>query len=255
MALGDNVNNQNKRNYSPVVYSQYRMSNTESVIDPTNLSTTFTNNMLKISIAPKKTTAGDNIEWDHENGISAFLTHTKARMLYNEIETFQANPNAYSNLGVVSGAGLISISNGKEFGINNPVLVIRKLDSSTGKVESSFAYEFKTEYNYYIRNFDESTADFDKIYDASLELEQIKTLLKTYYEAMTGATAYSVIDNMKYDTSRMNTKIDLISEKLGIEKATGGNYNNSNKSSNSIFNNKPARNFSQGTLDDIESQM
>jgi hypothetical protein len=70
---------------------------------------------------------------------------------------------------------------------------------------------------------------------------------------MTGAIAYSFIEQNKYDNSRINTKLELIAEKLGVE-FTGGKYNN-NKSSNSIFNTKEPRNFSSATLDDISSQM
>lgn len=256
MALGDIANNnQQKGKNNPVVYSQYGFGNSESTVDPTRLSTSFWNGMLKLTISPKKgMKANGMVEWDDENSISLYLTHTKARILHDEIILFMQNPEAYNNLGIPSGAGLISISNGKELGIASPCLIIRKLNADNGQVEASFAYEFKQDYHYSIRNFDESTADFDKIYHNNLELEQLLCLLRTYFEAMSGAVAYTVIDNMKYDTSRLNTKINAISEKLGIEYNAGGGYRQQ-KSSTSLFNNKEPRNFNTSTLDDIESQL
>lgn len=255
MALGDNYNknnSNNNKNYSPTVYSAYKFNNADSKVDPTTLAPSFWNGMLKLSIAPKKETNNGEIAFDYEQSISLYLTHTKARLLLEEIEEFQRNPNMYKNVGVSSGSGLISLSNGSEFGVNSLILVIRKLNPESGQVESSMAYEFKQDYHYTIRDFEESTVGFSKVFYESIELEQFKTLLKSYYEAMTGAVAYSIIDNLKYDTSRFNTKIDLMMDKLGIEKKT--NYsNNSSKSSSSIFDNKESRNnnYLSSSMDDI----
>lgn len=255
MALGDVANNNSQKGkYQPQVFSGYGFNNSESNVDKTKLSCSFWNKMLKLSIVPLKGVNPSGIpEWDEDNAISMYLTHVKARILHDEIELFMRDREAYNNLGVPSGAGLVSISSGKELGTSNPCLIIRKLNPETGGIESSYAYEFKQDYHYSIRNFDESTSDFDKIYHNDTELEQLKTLLKSYYEAMTGAVAYSVIDNMKYDMSRINTKITSIAEKLGVEYSSQGG--GSRKSSSSIFNNKEGRNFTTSTIDDIESQI
>lgn len=253
MSLGETYNNNNKdkSKSSPVVYSSYKMSNTESKVDTTGLASSFWNNMLKISITPMKENEG---KWtfDQDNEISVYLTHTKARILFLELQEFLANPQAYNNMGVTTGAGLISISNGKEFAVNCPCLVIRKL-SSEGVVESSAAYQFKEDYHKSIRNFDEKTLDYDAIMYNNLEINQLMTLLETYYEAMTGAIAYSVIDQSKYNNSRINTKLDSVCDKLGIEYG-GGKYSNKQQST-SIFNTKEPRNFNRSTIDDIESQI
>lgn len=262
MALGDNYNN-NKKNYSPSVYSQYKFNNIESAIDKTTLAPSFWNSMLKISIAPMKGNDPNNVEFDYDNGINIYLNHTKARMLYQEICKFQENPEQFNNVGVPSGAGLITITNGKEFGKNATCIVIRKLNSETGAVESSFAYEFKSDYHYSIRNFDESNNGFDKVYYNELELEQFKMLLTSYYESMTGAVAYSVIDNMKYDMSRINTKLNSVAEKLGVSygkgnKGTGGNnsyFNQANGNNQSNNTSNSGSSYSAATYDDIMSQM
>lgn len=256
MALGDMAiqNNNDKGKYNPTVYSPYRLSNPESTVDPTALGAKYWNGMLTLTISPRKNTTDGSIAYDSDNAVSIYLTHTKARILHDELLKFVEDPNQFNNVGVPSGTGLISICNGKEFGITTPCLVIKKLNAENGSVESSFAYEFKQDFHYSIRNFDESKSEFDKIYYNTLEIEQLATLLKTYYEAMSGAVAYTVVDNMKYDVSRMTTKITAIGEKLGVEFGGGNGYKN-NKSSSSIFNNKEPRNFSSGTLADIENQM
>ena len=38
-----------------------------------------------------------------------------------------------------------------------------------------------------------------------------------YVKAMTGAISYSVMDMARFDVSRINTKIELVMNKLGIE--------------------------------------
>lgn len=256
MSLGDFSNNSNynnnKKQYSPRVYSQYRMSNTESTVDATSLNPSFWNNMLVLSISPKKETSDGSIAFDHENAAAIYLSHTKARLLYEEICTFQENPDMYSNVGVSSGAGLITLSNGKEYGVNCPLIIVSKINGESGQIESSYAYQLKEDYHYSVRNFDKDTSEFDKIYHNNIELEQIKTLLMSYYESMTGAFAYSVIDNMKYDMSRINTKLDSCAEKLGVEYKGKGNY--SNKPSGSMFDKKEGRGFNKNSsIDAIES--
>lgn len=256
MSLGDFSNNSNynnnKKQYQPKVYSQYKMSNAESTVDATALSTSFWNSMLVLSISPKKDTKDGSIAFDHENAATIYLSHTKARLLYNEICIFLENPEQYLNVGVSSGSGLITISNGKEYGVNCPLLIISKVNPETGVIDSSYAYQFRQDYHYSIRNFDKNTSDFDKVYHNNLEIEQLKTLLMSYYEAMTGAMAYSVIDNMKYDISRINTKLDSCAEKLGVEYKGRGNGNSNNRTGGSIFDKSEGRGFSNSTLDDIE---
>ena len=250
-----NQNESKKQQYSPTVYSPYRMSNVEDSIDRSCINFTYWNNTLKISIAPKKPSNNDEVSFDYENAIAIYLNHTKARILHDEICKFQEDPEKYNSSGIPSGQGLITISNGKEFGIACPCIVIRKVDES-GMPTSSYAYQIKNNYYYSIRNYDEKKGTFDKVTSdyANIELEQIKTLLMEYYKAMTGAIAYSVLDQNKYDTSRMSTKIDQIASKLGVQfggAGGGGNY----KSSTSAFNSRPATNYTSSTLDDISREM
>lgn len=231
MAFGDNDNNSRKY-YEPSVYSGYAMSNTDG-IDPSALNYQFVNGLMKISIAPMLPNAkpGDKELWDRENAAVIWLTHTKARMLAEEIKYIMSHPDEINNGGVPSGSeGLISFSNGKELGATSPCLIIRKLDPNTGDVVSSYAYQFKAEYHYAIRNFDQASKEFDKFFYNDLEVDQFVTLLESYYNNMTGAVAYGVMYGAKYDIQKQHTKMKLIMDKLGIEQnpeySKGGNYNN-----------------------------
>ena len=84
MALGSSDNNE-KKNYEPRVYSPYKMSNIEG-IDPSYLGVTFFRNLLQLAISPMNKNTGDKISFDHDNAIVVYLTHTKARILRNEID-------------------------------------------------------------------------------------------------------------------------------------------------------------------------
>lgn len=261
MSLGSNYNNEKKSNvFDPMVYTPYRMNNAESMVDKTCITFSYWKNVLKITIAPKKDTGNDETVFDMDNGISIYLSHSKARILADVMRKFLADPEKWDNSGVPAGQGLITISRGKEFNSQHPLMIIRKIDQS-GNVISSFAYEFKTNYFFAVNNYQEN-GSFNKIFDTynTLEIEQMITLLEEYYKAMTCATAYSVVDQMKFAENRVSTKLGKIAEKLGVE--LGGSGNGSRSYNNSYFNNngttQPSSDSSNGggythaTLDDIE---
>lgn len=252
--LGDTYNNNKydrKVNNDPTVYSAYKYSNTEG-IDPSQLNISFWNSTLKISISPKKNTPNGEIAYDHENNAVIYLSHTKARILAEEIIAFKKGK--INNVSVDTPKGVISVSNGKEFGVNSTFLVIRTFDMENNTVASSYAYEFKKGFHYGIRNFDEKNLnDFEKVFYDDLELDQFVTLLTEYYKAMTGAVAFSVVDQLKYNNSRTQTKLDSIAMKLGIDWTNGGNKSGGNKTS--FFSNKEPQGssvFKSGSLSDLE---
>lgn len=263
MALGDTYNNNEKKNYSPSVTSGYRFSNPDSNIDKTSLSFAFWNKLLKISIAPKKETEGDTIAFDHDNAGSVYLSHTKALIFYKEIMKFlegYVNGNIPTNIGVSSGKdGLIYICDGKEFNAEGPCLVIRKIDEN-GKCTSTYVYEFRRGVHTSVFNYIEKTSSFEsRTYDL-IEIEQIANLLKEYYQSMTMATAYSIQETNKYDNSRIQTKLKVIGEKLGVEfksststRTSNSSYFSSAKpSSYESGYNAPSTSYGTGSLDDLD---
>ena len=273
MAFGNSDNN-NKRYYDPTVYSQYGTSNSEGV-DPSALSFQFYNGMLKLSITPMKPNANPNDKniWDKDNAVAVWITWFKAKMLYDEIKYVLENPDTCFNAAVSIGAeSLISFSTGKELGVSSPCLIIRKVNHETGEVMSTYAYQFKDNYNGYssVRNYDPSNPNgFESHNYKNLEVENLLTLLKQYYESSSGAYAYANLYAARYDIQKNNTKMELIMEKLGIEKpeySRGTSQNTGNRGSffmntptnagsnpsNSIPGNSGMRST---TMEELESEM
>ena len=264
MALGDYNNNNNRKYYEPIMYSPYGTSNTEGV-DPSALSFQFYNGLLKITISPMKPNANpsDRNIWDKDNAVSVWLTHIKAKMLYDEIKYALANPDTCFNAGVTTGnEGLISFSTGKELGVSSPCLIIRKIQDD-GTVSSVYAYQFKDNYKNYksVRNFDPANpSNYESHNYSNIEIDNLLELLKQYYESSGGAYAYSVMNGMRYDIQKNNTKMELIMEKLGIEKpdyssnktSQKGSFFSNNAGREGVPSQQPSRSM---TMDEIESEM
>ena len=265
MALGSTYNNNqgvNKATANDItIYSGYRMNNAESKVDATCLTFRFWKSNLCIGIFPKKNTGNDEIAFDMDNGITIYLSHTKARILKHELELFLKDPVNYNAVGVPSGQAAITISNGSEYGKNNPIITIRKV-TDTGEVVASFAYEFKTNYHYAIRNYDGK--HFDNAYDdyKNIEIEQFITVLDEYVKASTNAYAFSIMDQRKYSFARLESKIEAIASSLGVDIAksstSNGRYgnssyfNNGSNSSNSSSSYSSGVSYGSATIDDLE---
>ena len=253
MALGNSYDNNKKEQYMPVYYSAYNVGNPEG-IDPSALSYSFYNRMLKLSISPAKMNSGDKVSYDHENAASIWLTHVKARILHDEI--LKVLKGEISNGGVPSGnEGLVRFIDGKELGVNGYCLVINKINE-TGEVISSYAYEFKTKYHYAVENFDPKDSSHKKVYHNNLEIQQLLDLLESYYISMTGAVAYSVMDANRFNTNTTNTKIDLIMSKMGVEykpgttsRSSSGSYFDNSRGTTSESDNRSMR---AATMDDLD---
>lgn len=269
MALGDSYNyngsnntDNNKKQYrSPEVYSAYNTSN-ETGVDPSALSYSFWNGLLKISIAPILKNPTEKQKWDHKNASSVYLTHRIARIVYNEAKSVIAGEK--DNGGSRTGqSGLITFSNGKEVGCAGPCIIIRSIESD-GTITATYVYEFRRGFHYGVSNFRADTSDFEKTYYDDTEVNEFLSILDQFATAMSKATAYTVIDEMKYDNNRMNTKIGLIAEALGVE-FNGGNSNNNSRGGSSYFDNNGGNSGSntaqkrsstrQMTLDEVAGAM
>ena len=82
---------------------------------------------------------------------------------------------------------------------------------------------------------------------------------------MTMAVAYSIQETNKYDTSRMNTKLKIIGEKLGVEFKAQSSSNTRTVNNSYFTNAKPTNTqnsqgyngpnttaYESGTLDDLD---
>ena len=254
MALG-NYDNNRKQQYMPVYYSQYGAGNKDSEVDPSAIGYSFYNRMLKLTISPLKMTSGDKVSYDHENAAIVWLTHTKARLLYDAIQKVLSGE--VSNVGVPTGSeGFVRFSDGKELGVNNYCLIINKINEN-GEVISGYAYEFKSKHHYHVENFNPNDASHKKVYNHNLEVQQLLDLLKSYYMSMTGAMAYSVIDGLRFTTDSQNTKMDLIMSKLGVEykpgttsrQSSGSSYFDNNRG---VSSEADSRSMRAATMEDLD---
>ena len=256
MAFNSYSNNKNaNKPFEPDVYTAYRWNNAESKVDKTCMTTSMWNKMMKIGIYPLKETNGDNVSFDMENGIMVYLNHHKAKVFATELRNFLRDPETYNGSGVSSGQGIITISNGSEFGSKDPVFVIRKIDDA-GNVISSFAYETKTDYYFSVRNYT-GGVEFNHITDPyrNLEIEEMIMVLEEYCKAMSYTIAYSVLEGNKYNYDRILNRVNGIAEKLGVETNRTSNRGSGFSSSTNFFNKSnstPSTGYSSATLDDID---
>lgn len=271
MALGNNYDNNKKSNtnkdYDFSIDSAYKFYNGDSTVDKTGMKLSFWNNMLKITIAPKSETTGNNnggnfptYEWD--KGTSGFLSVTKAYLLAKELELLLSDPSKHSNVGIPLGADgskIMYVSNGKEFGSNFYCLVILGV-SENGDVQSTSVYEFKQTYS--IRDYDPSKKTFDKTTHDNIEVELLIKALMEYCNGMVGAHAYSTIAGNMRNTVRTKHSLEAIASKIGADLGYGNsNYGSRNRgSASSFFNNsdggresKAEPKFDNASLEELDS--
>lgn len=261
MALGDtyggNTDSNKKEFKSPEVYSGFNTSN-ENGIDPSALSYSFWKGFLKIAIAPLLKNPTDKQKWDHKNAACVYLTHTHARVL-KKMALSVLEGKMFNGGVIAQGTNLITLSDGKEVGAKGPCLIIRCVQQD-GTISGTYVYEFNRD-NYGIVNFKADSSDFDREFYENVEIDEFIEILDEFSEQMSKATAYTVIEEMKYDNSRLNTKIGLIAEALGVEfiggRGKGGSKSNSSYFDSGNSDSSPSKRSSarQSTLDDIGGSM
>lgn len=230
-------NNKDQNKDNGVTTFSYSMMNPESKIDATRLGFKFWKTFLCVNIAPAEESNGE-VKYNPDNGVSVFISHTSARILAEELTKFLSDPVTYNGVGVVLNTGVITISNGVEYGKNAPVLTIRKVDEN-GNVSTSFAYEFKTNYHYSVRGYT-GGSEFSKEYRdyEKIEIDEFISLLNEYCAASTNAVAHTVASQLKYHVNRLDTKADSILNALGVSTpSNNGNGGQRRYNNTSFFNN------------------
>ena len=258
MALGDNNFRKNNNDFHPTVYG-YQFSNSEAKLDQTSLTFNWWNKMLKISIAPKMNNNGDYAQYDHKNAISVYMGVQSAKALLILMEDYlrflndSANAKKDYNRAIQVKSGVVILSNGKFIGQNGvPCVVIAKINDR-GKIESSYAYEFKVGTMYSIDNFDAEAGTYDTSTEQFkfMEIELVANALKQYVDAVSNMVAASVVNEIQ----PFRNEVRRIADKLGVSFGGGGDGGNVTRSS--YFNNQSGASESNpvtsSTLDDIEN--
>lgn len=221
----------------------------------TNLSLSMWASTIKLAISDPVTT-GDKITYDRDNAQAIYLNHTKAKILAELLkEVITTNPKNY-NRGIQSSQNIIIVSSGELINMpGNPCVIIESV-SPQGQVESSKYYVFKNNYNFIIDNFDAKTCKFDKDYEfcKNVEIEELILALEEYARAMTGAIAFTVANQMKYNINRILGNQNKIATKLGVDLGEKPVYNGSRSSffNNSDGSGEPSpSSFKRGSIDDL----
>lgn len=196
----------------------YAFFNKNSTIDKTMLSFNMWKTTIRMSIYPLiESENDDQVKYDRKGGISIYLTPYKAYMFAQIIKGFKNNHEEYNGKGVPSGQCLVTIedpaiTSGYKDPNANPLIVIRKVNSETGGVEMSYAYELNSEFYMVIEKYDQLSGEFVKnlemFKDAELDFTAIQ--LENYANAMTNSNAFATMD-------AVYPFLDRIANKLGVE--------------------------------------
>lgn len=244
MAFGSNYNNTNmntKKDSSPTTYSNVRLSNPTSSVDPSSVTFSYWKGLLRLEVTPMKLNADSTYNYDRDNSVSVFLSPTKAFMFYQQMLAFRQNPDAYVNIGINTKSAVMYLTNGvSEFGEDNKgIFLVIKSVNEHGEVTSAIAYQFKTSSNDYygIVNY-VGGSNFSKNYDfaATIELDILIRVFDNYIDAIGGAYAATVVDASRFSTNTIIGRINAIHDKLGIEYSGSGNKRRGSNASE-FFNN------------------
>lgn len=218
----------NSTQYSPTVFG-LTFVNKLSSLDKTMLSFSMWKTTIKIALYPLIETsdgyADDQVKFDRKNGLAIYLTPKKAHIFAELIKMYKVDPASAAGKGVPAGQCLITIEDPSKTNTKNPCVVIRKINSDTGMVEQSYAYEVNDESSAIIDDYDPSTGQFTKDFDKFRyhDLDMIIIELEQYAQAMTNAQAFAI-------TESLYPHLEKIASKLGVELASqygnAGTYRN-----------------------------
>ena len=216
MALGDN---NKKQNYENTFFSRLKFTNYE---EKKMLSFSFWKGYLKVTINNMKE-SGTGVEYEELSAIH--LSPIKAQILKEQLVGFRSlEDSATTNISVGIDTGIGETKNFLAVGNTESsteddiqrTICIGKVDINGTIVECN-TFNFNHHYHFGIEWSDVQAMKCTTTYQDNIELDLLITVLDEYVKAMTGAISYSVMDMARFDVSRINTKIELVMNKLGIE--------------------------------------
>lgn len=259
MAFGNTYNNNDKQPIN-VTYSSIGFSNPNGKAAQSKLNISYFNRLLKIGIANKKPSNNNGYDtYDNENQAAVFISSTKARILSSMINTLMSENDTH-NVSVEIKNGLILVSDGSEFGIDSPCIVIKAADES-GNISTAI-YETKTDYHKGIANYTDG-GDYTEVPFSDLEILQFQNVLDEYVKASTYAIAASVMEAGMYKRNAATEVLYNIGRKVGVVSDGNGNNgggsflnrSNNNSSNNGLPNGVSAKEYEVSSFDDIAGNM
>ena len=260
MSIGNRYNNNDDYKPTSTVYTPFSFSNPNSSICKSRLTAEYFNKLLKINIALQSNeNSGDSYaKYDNNNQVSVYVSYTKAKMLYDLIQQMKSDSKIF-NVCIELKGGLLTVSNGSEYGTSSPCISISVGDES-GNIRTVI-YETKTNYHKGAKNYKDSKYD-DVTFD-NLELEAFENLLIQYYNASSYAVAATVMEASMYKHNGIKDTLHAIASKVGaVESKNSGNYNsksflsnnNSNSNYSSSMDNIPTE-YEQSSFEDIANAL
>lgn len=239
MAFGNTYNNNDKQPVN-VTYSSIGFSNPNGKVAQSKLNISYFNRLLKIGIANKKPSNNNGYDtYDNENQAAVYVSSTKAKILSDMINTLRSDKEIY-NVSVELKNGLLLVSNGSEFGVDNYCIVIKAADEA-GNI-STAVYEMKSDYHKGITNYTDG-GDYTEVPLSNLELDQFQMVLDEYVKASTYAIAASVMEAGMYKRNAATEILYNIGRKVGVVSDNNGSNNGNgsflsrNNNNNSSGNN------------------
>ena len=238
-------NNNNNDQPTTIVYTPISFANPE-FNEGSRFSVSYFNRLLKVSIAKKNGTNGEFATYDNDNASVMYLSHMKAKILYELIQQMKTDDTIH-NVCVETNKGLFIVSDGQEFDSNTPCFVIKSADNN-GNI-SSVIYQTKNNYNGAINYSDDGYTD--RLIEG-VELETFENVLLQYFNASTYAIAASVMEASAYKYNAIRSNITAIAEKVGASTKGGGYSNKSSFLNNNNSSNSGSPSFNDG-IDGLSS--
>ena len=256
MAFG-NSNNNNDKQPTNITYSAIGFSNPNGKVAQSKLNISYFNKLLKVGIADKKQVESNNgyDTYDNENQAVAYISATKARILLYTINEMLEKDDVF-NASVEIKNGLITVSDGSEFGADNYCICISVADDA-GNIDSKI-YETKSGYNNGITNYRDG--EYSKVDYPRLELESFMAVLEEYVRASTYAVAASVMEASMYKRNAATEVLYNIGRKVGVLSDGNNTSNqsffartgaNAGSSKTSIPDGVTKKDYELSTFDDI----
>ena len=262
MAFNSYNNNQNRPTVN--TFTPISFTNPNSQIMDTRLSISYFNRLMCITIAARTNPGSKDFPtYDTDNPVSIYISYSKAKILHDAIEAMEANPSEIHNVSVELKNGLLLISNGVEFGSQNPCVAIfyAKEDTSVNQI----IYETKADPYYAAYNY--SDGQYSSMTFPKHELDVFKMILEQYYLASSYAIAAMSREANMYNSKYIVETLKGIAGKVGYQPSNSGgsggsfnnksflNGNNSGNGGGNKINGDVPNEYKQSTFSDIANSL
>ena len=228
---------------------------------PSALSVVYWDDMVKVSFAPElpHSQQTENRRYDYENSVFTTLSRNKCNELYNQykeiiIPAIKSGENKAISV-PIAGVHQFMIGTGVgEDGVPHPfVALIKNIDASTLQAETKNIIKYEFNRGEYILNYDPKTGKYDDRVFTYNELDLFMQDLNSFREGSSNAYVHTDRVVNKYYKDTVNSKLDRIGEKMGLDLAYKPRYGNGgNGGQGSIFD-KPKNTTPEGGSTTVNS--